>query len=210
MPTWSNQLPPLCKHTGYDIRRTPATSALQAIVTNEDILVCNTHYFHGRTTPCEKPECAACNEGMPSRTHVYVSAFDPRTQQHFIFECTSNAAKAFADYRDANGTLRGCHFYATRPKGTKNSKVVIQTNTANLGKINIPSPPDLVKALCVIWRIPTDGATAKKEKHRPPIVKTNNNRLRDMRFQPDNMPDPPTIGDIIAGNNNGKKTKTRI
>ena len=210
MPTWSNKLPEVQKHMGFDLRRTPESSALQAVSTSDDILVCDTHYWHGRTTPCEKPDCAACNEAMPYRTHVYVSAYDLKRREHFIFECTTNAAKAFVDYREANDTLRGCLFQAERPKGRKNSKVVIQTNTVNQAKINLPQPPNLILALSVIWRLPktslaVDGKVGEKKE-----VRTIKEPLDRMRNQPDNRPDPPRIGEIIGGNNEGKPTPARV
>ena len=203
MPTWQNQLPSVQKHMGFDILRTPESSTIQAIVTCDDILVCDTHFWHGRTTPCERPDCPTCNESIPFRTHVYVSAFDAKARNHFIFECTAHAGKAFADYRAANGTLRGCAFFANRPKGKKNSKVCISTSPVNLQKILLPSPPDLIKALSVIWRLPNSGVYVEEKNHRPPTVKTHTGPINRMREQPNNMPEPPTVGEILGGNGDG-------
>jgi hypothetical protein len=189
MPTWSTELPKLGKHMGFDLRRTPATGALQAIITCENILVCDTHFYHGRTTPCEKPDCTACNESIPYRTHVYVSAFDAKAREHFIFECTANAAKALVEYHDAATTLRGCVFHASRPKGLKNSKVCIQTNTVNLAKVQLPEPPNLILALSVIWRLPLAALPIEHQRHHSPEVKTRSKPLRTMRTQPDNAAD---------------------
>ena len=211
MPTWSNQLPKLQKHMGFDLRRTPQVSPLRAIVTSDDILVCDTHFFHGRTIPCERAvtdvdgqltsgNCPACREAMPYRTHAYVSAFDAKTREHFLFECTAMAAKAFVEYRDANGTLHGCGFSATRPKGLKNSKICIETTPINLAKVHIPEPPDLIKALSVIWRLPAPAIEVEQLSHRSPSVSIQQAPLDRMRNQPDNVPDPPTVGDILKPN----------
>jgi len=211
MPTWSTELPKAEKHMGYDLRRTPQFGRLHAIVTCDDLLVCDTHFWGGRTTPCERHQqapdgsltagnCPACNEAMPYRTHVYVSAFDTKTREHFVFECTAHAAKPLEDYRLANGTLRGCIINATRPKGLKNSKVVIETNTANLARVQLPLPPDLVLALSTIWRLPTTGLRERREKHRNPEVTTRKEALDRMREQPNNQSDPPTVGEILKGN----------
>jgi hypothetical protein len=215
MPAFRNELPAQDKHMGFDLRRTPATASLTAVVTCDDFYVVDTHYYHGRTTPCERfttdeygktiaGNCAACAETMPYRSHVYISAFDNRTHEHFLFECTAHAAKPFAEYAKAVGTLRGCAFQATRPKGAKNSKVVITTATANLGKINLPDPPDIVKALCVIWRIPTPthACTTKAfisatmepdETVSAPGVRPSRGRLTAQRTQPDNQEDEETF-----------------
>lgn len=214
MPTWSNQLPTVQKHMGFDLRRTPQSGSLRAVVTSDDLLVVDTHFFHGRTLPCERNEqgldgqlcagnCPACRESIPYRTHVYISAYQAKNREHFLFECTAHAGKPFAEYRDAAGTLRGCLFDASRPKGAKNSRVAIATATANLASISIPEPPDLIKALSVIWRLPMPAFSASPRDSKPPKVSTRSAPLDRMREQPDNMPDPPSVADIISGN--GKK-----
>jgi hypothetical protein len=222
MPTWRNDLPTEQKHMGFDIRRTPQAGAVHGIITADDILVCDTHFFHGRTSPCERPQtdhpstdcvgsCPACAQAIPYRSHVYISCFDANRHEHFIFECTTHAAKPLAEYRAANKTLRGCILHATRPKGAKNSRVVIETNTANLAKLTIPAPPDLTLALSIIWRLAKNAISEAREKAaqmdtadgfatRHPTLRIDANRLREMRDQPDNQPEPPTMAEVIAGN----------
>jgi len=215
MPTWSDQLPSEKKHMGYDLIRTPTSASLQAIITCEKLLVCDTHFWGGRTMPCERSQtlpdgthtagnCPACNEAMPFRTHAYVSAYDCKTREHFIFECTAHAAKPLEEYYRGNKTLRGCVFHATRPKGLKNARVVIETNTANLAKFNLPTPPSIILALTAIWRLPLTGLAIEDQRHHSPEVRTRKAPLNRMRNQPDNQPDPPTIGDVLTGND-GKK-----
>lgn len=206
MPTWSSELPSEAKHMGFKIKRTPANSPIQGIITCDDLLVCDTHYWGGRTVPCERPDCPACNESIPYRTHVYVSAFAPKAGEHFIFECTAHAAKPLAEYRAATDTLRGCIFNAIRPKGHKNAQVVIETNTANLGRLHLPSAPNLILALSVIWRLPLTGLAIEHQRHHSPEVKTRKAPLDQMRQQPDNQEDPPSIGEVLDGNNEPKQT----
>ena len=209
MPTFRKDLPPLGKHQGFDLKRTPETGALNAIVTCEDFVVCDTHYYHGRTGPCERifndegktiddSPCAACRDKVGYRTHVYLSAFIVKTCEHFIFECSNNAAKSLDDYRKATGTLRGCVIYANRPKGLKNSKVVIETGTVNLAKVKLPNAPDLVKALSVIWRLPITALDTKKNAKKNGQLHTNNAKIRELDTQPDSMADPASVGDILS------------
>jgi len=217
MPTWSHELPNKQKHMGFDLRRTPPAGALQAIITCDDLLVVDTHFWHGRTTPCERQQldsagqltagnCAACNDAVPYRTHVYVSAFAAKLRQHFIFECTAHAAKPLAEYRAAALTLRGCVIHASRPLGAKTSKVAIQTNAANLSLVTLPDPPDLIKALSVIWRLPATGVATHQPKRQPPTVATKKEPLDRMRNQLDNLPDPLTVGEVLAGNGKPRQT----
>lgn len=195
MPNFTHSLPKQAKHQGYDLKRTPTSSALTAIITCHDLLVCDTHYWNGRTSPCERltneegktvdnTPCPACLAKQPHRTHVYVSAFMAKTHEHIIFECTANAAKPLEEYRQAATTLRGCIMNAQRPKGTPNAKVVITTNTANLTKINLPQPPDLIRALAVIWRLPRTALNIVNTEPGPSTIRPGGSILDDMRSQP--------------------------
>jgi hypothetical protein len=91
-----------------------------------------------------------------------VSAFQANTRDHFLFECTVNAAKTFADYKTANGSLRGCAVEARRLKATVNGKVTITVCATDLRKLTLPEPPDIILAMCVIWRLPTDAILAER------------------------------------------------
>ena len=227
MPTWRKELPPEGKNHGYDLRRTPTNGSLIAIITCEELLVCDTHYWHGRTMPCEREcnnegrtiddtHCPACVEKAAWRTHVYVSAFDAKKREHFIFECTTHAAKTLQEYRDAAGTLRGCILNACRPKGTPNGKVSILTHAADLSKCSPPAAPNIPDALAVIWRLPRTALAEQVEKidgmkrngqGRPSAahVRTRGAALKEMREQPDNACDPPTMGDIMKDNGHALK-----
>jgi hypothetical protein len=165
------------------------------------MIVCDTHFYHGRTSPCERQQndeggtiddsmCGPCREKIGYRTHAYVAAFDVKRNEHFLFECTTHAAKAFAEYREATGTLRGCAFQASRPKCTPNGKVAIITNTVNLAKCKLPKEPNLILALSVIWRLPIQGLQLEHQNHRPDKVTTEAGPLHEMREQPDNAADP--------------------
>ena len=216
MPTWRTTLPPEGKNQGYTLRRTPTNGSLIAIITCDELIVCDTHYWHGRTMPCEREcnnegktiddsHCPACLEKAAWRTHVYVSAFDAKKREHFIFECTTHAAKTLQEYRDAAGTLRGCILNACRPKATPNAKVSILTHAADLSKCPLPAAPNIPDALAVIWRLPRTAMEEHPMKYSPTELRTNAKRLRAMRTQPDNACDPPSIGDIVKGNGHALK-----
>jgi hypothetical protein len=154
MPSWTHDLPAAPTHHGYDLRRTPPDRPIRAIATCDALNVCFTHYWGGRTRPCETPECEACNAMSPKRAHCYLSAMDPATRDHFLFECTAAAALPFSDWIATYGTLRGCLFQASRPKRRRNAKVEILTKPADLSKISLPPAPDIAAAMSVIWQIP--------------------------------------------------------
>lgn len=184
MPSWSTDLPPSPSHHGFDLRRTPPDRPLRAIVTCDQLNICFTHFWGGRTRPCEKPNCEACLAMSPARAHCYLSAMDPATRDHFLFECTAAAALPFRDWFETYSTLRGCLFQALRPKRRRNSKVEILTKPADLSKINLPSAPDIARAMAVIWQIP--GASIKPDGGIDsfPRVTPDSNEVDRMRINP--------------------------
>lgn len=147
------------------IVRTPPGRSLIAAVTSHDLIGCPTHYYQGRTTPCEAPDCAACGDGHPWRWHGWVTAIDPQTSHHFLFEFTRQAADPFIAWFAQYTTLRGCLFQAKRLGTRSNSRVQILTKPADLTKLQLPDPPNLVKVLSILWSIPTseleEGETCK-------------------------------------------------
>ncbi len=142
------------------MHRTPARRPLVGIVTSTDLLGTMTHYFKGRTMPCDRPECEACAKGQPYRWHAYMSALDVNTALHFLFEVTAQAAENFVQYREAHLTLRGCKFKATRWRANPNGRVLIQCKPADLHEISIPPSPDLLAVLSILWNLPSNGAQA--------------------------------------------------
>jgi hypothetical protein len=173
MPNWTSQIPDPGTKYGFDLRRTPPDHPLVAIVITPDMIGCHTHYWGGRTIPCEDIQCPACAENMPSRWHAYLGCWDPKTRDTFLFECTAKAAQAFELYRESFGTLRGCLFSAARPKRRKNARVEILTKPADLTHVNLPPAIDVTRAMTVIWQLPANACTTPTAEHSTPTVHTD-------------------------------------
>ncbi len=153
MLNFQSQPPPDPRGHALDLIRCPASRPIRGIITSDDVLGTRTHYFHGRTLPCDDTSCPACTEGMPWRWHAYVGLFAAGTKNHVLFEMTARAVQPLMQYRKAYGTLRGCQLSAHRANSSHNSKVIIETASADLEMITLPDPPDLLKALSIIWNI---------------------------------------------------------
>ncbi len=188
MPAFSNSVPSDEKHMAFELIRTPQDRPLVAVVTSEDLIGCYTHFWGHRTVPCEQPDCPACIAGMPFRWHAYLTALESKTRRHFLFECTANAAKEFEIYREANGTLRGCLFNALRPKRGRNSKVEITTKPADLTRIVLPEPPNIVKALCTIWQIPSTAVEEGSGHNGTPTPVVNSDVTSKVKEHEPNQP----------------------
>lgn len=128
---------------------------MTAIITSVDLVGTPTHFWHGRTVPCEVTDCTPCNDGVPWRWHGYFAAWQPTDHLHFLFEFTARASQAFLDYRKVYSTLRGCHFRVHRVNASPNGRVVTETKPADLSQFKLPQPPDLIKVLSIIWNIAT-------------------------------------------------------
>lgn len=154
MLTPRNQLPEERTGVGLPIRRTPPSGTLAAVITSSDMLGAYTHYFGGRTTPCARPDCRACAEGLPYRWHGYVAAHDLKSGEHILFEITAAGAEPLAEYHTHHGTLRGCELRASRPSKRPNGRVAIITRPYDLKQGRIPREPDLIACLAHLWNLP--------------------------------------------------------
>lgn len=173
MPRYYHKTSDVQKHHSYDLKRTPPAEPLLGIVVSHEITVVETHFWGGRTLPCEREQvlddgtvvqsgCRACNAAVPLREHVYIAAVDPKTNVPFIFECTGHSSKTFEEHQKVHGVLRGCCFIAERPKKYKRAQVVIQTKQADLGRRRLPEPPDIPAFLSTVWQLPIYGLTMDK------------------------------------------------
>jgi len=186
MPLWSKDVPSHTRGPAFPLKRTPTGKGIIAIVTSDDLVGCDTHWWGGHTVPCEGPECDACKNGIPFRWHGYLTALDTSTHLHFIFEMTAQAADSFKDFRKAHGSLRGCLFEAKRLRSAHNSRVCIRCKPADLREQHLPQPPEITKCMAIIWNLPdTDVQVSGLLKEAPRI-----------RHLPAAIPDQ-----ILEGNN---------
>lgn len=165
---FSNRPPAEAHGLAFTVRRTPTTKPLQAIITCEDLTGCSTHFYQGRTQPCSAPNCEACNEQLPWRWHGYVSALNPATHEHFIFEMTAQASDALVAYHARYETLRGCFFEARRTAARSNARVIIKCKPADLQQTRLPEPPSIERVLCHLWNLPKPEVNLTPKLHTEP------------------------------------------
>jgi len=153
MPNYSNRPPADPRGPSLPLLRTPTRGGITAIVTSDDLVGTPTHFYKGRTTPCDSPDCEACGKGYPWRWHGYVAAYLQKRRMHFLFEFTARIAEHFVAYRDTHGSTRGCLFKAHRVNSQPNARVILETQRADLTEIYIPKPPDVIQCLSVLWNL---------------------------------------------------------
>jgi len=159
MPVLSNHPPTDATPHALTLRRVQPGKPALFVVTSPDLLGCWTHYWGGRTVPCEDSHCRPCLEGMPRRWHAYLGAYGPSTHSACLVELTALACQPLLDYRKAHGTLRGCEVRARRAGQALNSRLIVTCSPADLQGLPLPPPPDLPRCLAVLWSIPHTAFT---------------------------------------------------
>lgn len=169
MPNFSSTIPPDSADSGYRLIRTPPIAKLTAHVISERIVGCPTHFVNNRTVPCETPNCPPCDSGITSRWHAYLLILLDTSQEVVLFEMTKRAAASFNHYFQRHTTTRGCHFQASRLNQRTNGRVLIQTKTGDLTRVNLPQPKSIENLLCHIWNIPPNQVNIKPATPAKPV-----------------------------------------
>jgi len=175
MINWSNDIPNDPRGHALPLLRTPTSSELHAIITSENLIGTDTHFWGGHTVPCTGHDCEPCKAGSPFRWHAYQSAYNPLDQLHFIFECTAHAAQAFKKFRQEHNTLRACDFHAYRWKRRRNGRVIIRCVPATYRLDTLPPAPDLEKIMAIIWRLPIPNVFVAGQQRGHPRVHADPN-----------------------------------
>jgi hypothetical protein len=162
MLQFSNLPPKPLGERAMPLKRTPPNGRLKAVITCDDLIGTNTHFFGGHTVPCTTVDCDACLKGVPWRWHGYVSAMQASTRLHFIFEFTAQAADTFREYFALHNTLKGCIFTAERMHHRPNGRVILHVSPGDLANLNLPKPPDLEACLRIIWHLPAKTTNNNK------------------------------------------------
>ncbi len=179
MPNFTNTPPVDPRGVGLPLRRCPSMGAICGIVTSSDLIGCPTHFFGGRTVPCEQNDCEPCLNGIPWRWHSYCSCWSPENKIHFLFENTARASEPFVQYRDAHVSLRGCLFRAHRNNNRPNGRVYIETKPADLEKLALPEAPNLENVLSIIWNLPLPTLETGTSQRNMPQVRVDPSILSD-------------------------------
>ncbi len=173
MPQFTSRPP--AKPTGYglDLIRTPANGRITLALTCENIIGCPTHWYGGRTIPCEEVECPGCAATVSWRWHGYVSGLVAPTRRQVLMEFTAQASETIADYHDSQGTLRGSFLVAQRHRNRHNGRVIVALHAAELEKLNLPAPPDVTASLAIIWNVPQTAIAVDGKTDRGPRLTVN-------------------------------------
>ena len=181
---FSTTPPPDPRGNSLSLMRCAASKSNRGIITTDQLYGCRTHFYHGRTLPCDDQSCPACTDGMPWRWHGYVGLYGPSTGRHVLFESTAKACEPLKKYQAAYGTLRGCEIIAQRVGLLHNGRVTITTKQADLQALNLPDAPNILEALSIIWNIELPAIVVDGTSKGNPAIAVNEDRdLKSDRFR---------------------------
>lgn len=198
MPKFSTTPPEDPRGFALPLVRVPAGKTIVAIVISEDLIGCPTHFWGGRTVPCEEVDCVPCSEGVSWRWHSWLAAWSPNNDSTFLFESTRRITDVFCGYREIHGTLRGCHFRAQRRTSARNSRVNIELKPADLRAVRLPGPPNLLACMAIIWNIKLNDLAVPDASESGPRIRADS--------QPDQV--KPLPGQLPLKFNDANRPKT--
>lgn len=171
MPQWSNTPPERTTPRPLPIIRTPVGKSLAATILSDEMIGCPTHFWGGRTSPCEAPDCDACNHGSPTRWHAYLAIYSAENQSSAILELPDAAAEQLALLARGLPTLRGARIRVSRTKSTRNARVIVDLRQPLMPQPPIPAAPDLPAIMAIIWKLPASTISTEQSDLRRAAIK---------------------------------------
>jgi hypothetical protein len=136
---------------GFDIVRAPSKGTFDCVCLSSIAMGKYTHWWHGRTQPCEGVDCPKCLSGSPRRWHSWVAVYNERSGRVFLLEVPAGAAKCLGDFRSKSGTLRGVGIALKRANGKVNGPVRVGFAKPRTNNDLLPACPDVAALLERMW-----------------------------------------------------------
>ncbi len=156
-PEFLNGPPPANTAHNLELVRTPATKTLTGICLSDDLTTTRTHYCGNRTNPHTTPDCPHCDNMIPFRYHSYLAMWSPSTRTRYLFEMCQEPALALELERTRYGTLRGLRLTMFRASKKPNGRITIHADPGEIAPADLPTCPNVRRALAVIWHLPFDS-----------------------------------------------------
>jgi len=153
MPDWTNNAPDDADRYTATLIRVKPGRPIRGICASPHLLGCWTHWFGGRTIPCEAPDCVPCANQVSRRWHAYLHLYSTSTHHSAILEITALAARDLEPYIEVHHTLRGAEIDVQRSNQRPNSTLIITARPADLQRYTLPEPIDIIAAMSRMWEV---------------------------------------------------------
>jgi hypothetical protein len=148
---WNHDPEPESKSPKLKLLRCPQGSLPPFVILSPSQFGGDSHYYGGRTIPCEGRECPYCAVHSKRIWKGYLAVWDAKHRTTGIIEFTKPCLETIRTYKAAHGTLR-THSIELHRAGKKinGSLSVILAPTA-WADADIPPPPDVIAILTRMW-----------------------------------------------------------
>jgi hypothetical protein len=153
MPHWTNNAPDEADRYTATLIRVKPGRPIRGICASPHMLGCWTHWFGGRTIPCDQPDCIPCESQTSRRWHAYLHLWSPASHHSAILEITALAARELEPYIEQHHTLRGAEIDVQRSNQRPNSPLIIVARPADLQRFQLPEPLDIIAAMSRMWEV---------------------------------------------------------
>lgn len=154
---WNTNPNPELTKTNYRILRCPANRALTGVILDEEWCGTELHFWKGRSMPCPRVACEACEAGHPPRWKGYVHIYDRNTKTTVILEFTERVTHEFSAFVKTYGSLRGAVITARRLNNKPNGPLHVEFAEGRIDGKLLPTPNPLEQTLERIWEVKQTG-----------------------------------------------------
>lgn len=147
------RLPDELRPAGVDIIRTPAGKSINFVCVSSVHLAILTHWIGGRAVRCLEDECECVDSHREVRPRGYVFGVGSRNGDVCLMEFTAACVNSYADYLEANGTLRGAKIQHYRRGNKSNGQLSVKFQSERVNECDLPAERDLVDILCRIYDV---------------------------------------------------------
>lgn len=154
MTTWTHRPSDSTDDLPFRIHRTPANRAIKGIILSSHLIGTMLHFYRGRSRPCTKDDCEACESGQKPRWKGYIELkpADGRTVQ--IVEITERVFPELDREEKKHGGIRGLKVELSRLKPRANAPLHLEIKAGRIADCDLPSEHNLKTILERMWEIP--------------------------------------------------------
>lgn len=149
---WTDRPPAQSRLPHLPLQSVKPGKPITGIITCTKMRCLYTHFLGARTQPCMKLNCPGCEKKMPHRWEGYLSIWTTKPGKHIIARITEAAANAIEESVPNWNDLRGIYIELTRASTRPNSRLLAEIKVLELNQVKLPSEPDLIQHLNLIWR----------------------------------------------------------
>jgi len=152
----------------YRIHRTPANKELRVIAVSEKLIGTNLHYWKGRSTPCTRENCTACQHGQVPRWKGYFQALNESSNVVQIIEVTDRVFEAFEAQTRKHGSLRGLKIRLSRVNHKPNGAIHVEFDGVGRSDGQLPPAAPLIEILERMWESRQGALPGMEQVAEPP------------------------------------------